>query len=97
MGPKWTGGTAKSEDWGLQVRTSTRLLGAAAATAALLAIGSPAFADSYDNDGINVLNDNNVSLVPIQLCGNNVGVLALVAPIGSPQANFCVNAPIWEG
>ncbi|MER5389191.1 hypothetical protein [Saccharopolyspora sp. NPDC002686] len=78
------------------MRTSTRLLGAAAAAAAMLAIGSPAFADSADNDGINLLNDNNVSVLPIQLCGNNVGVLALVAPIGSPQANFCVNAPIWD-
>ncbi|MDA3624380.1 hypothetical protein OU415_02960 [Saccharopolyspora sp. WRP15-2] len=78
------------------MRTSTRLLGAAAATAAMLAIGSPAFADSADNDGINLLNDNNVSVLPVQLCGNNVGVLALVVPIASPQANACVNAPIWD-
>ncbi|TDD49281.1 hypothetical protein E1288_20425 [Saccharopolyspora elongata] len=62
----------------------------------MLAIGSPAFADSYDNDGINLLNDNNVSVLPIQLCGNNVGVLAIVAPIGSPQINKCVNAPILD-
>ncbi|MGW1677889.1 hypothetical protein [Saccharopolyspora sp. NPDC002376] len=78
------------------MRTSTRLFGAAAATAALLAIGSPAFADSYGNDGINLLNDNNVSVLPIQACGNNVGVLALVVPIASPQVNYCVNAPIWD-
>ncbi|MEV0704491.1 hypothetical protein AB0I53_42150 [Saccharopolyspora sp. NPDC050389] len=78
------------------MRTSARLFGAATAAVAMLAIGSPAFADSYGNDGINLLNDNNVSVLPVQLCGNNVGVLALVAPIGSPQINNCVNAPIFD-
>lgn len=62
----------------------------------MLAVGSPAFADSYGNDGINVLNDNNTSVLPIQLCGNNIGVLAIVAPIASPQINNCVNAPIVD-
>lgn len=61
-----------------------------------MAVGSPAFADSYDNDGINVLNDNNVSILPIQACGNNVGVGALVIPIASPQTVECVNAPIVD-
>ncbi|PRW64425.1 hypothetical protein [Actinopolyspora mortivallis] len=61
-----------------------------------MAVGSPALADSYDNDGINILNDNNVSLVPIQLCGNNAAVLGIVAPIGSPQYTQCVNAPIVD-
>ncbi|QIZ34129.1 hypothetical protein [Saccharopolyspora sp. ASAGF58] len=78
------------------MRTSARLFGAAAAAAAMLAVGSPAFADSYGNDGINVLNDNNTSVLPIQLCGNNIGVLAIVAPIASPQINNCVNAPILD-
>ncbi|MCI2420357.1 hypothetical protein MOQ72_23200 [Saccharopolyspora sp. K220] len=78
------------------MRTSARLFGAAAAAAALMAIGSPAFADSWDNDGINFLNDNNVSFVPVQLCGNNIGVFAIVAPIGSPQLSHCVNAPIFD-
>lgn len=53
-------------------------------------------ADSYDNDGINLLNDNNVSVLPVQLCNNNVAVLGLVAPIGSPQNAKCVNAPIVD-
>ncbi|MEU6270605.1 hypothetical protein [Saccharopolyspora shandongensis] len=78
------------------MRTSARLFGAATAAAAMLAIGSPAFADSHGNDGINVLNDNNVSVLPIQACGNNVGILAIVVPIASPQINNCVNAPIWD-
>ncbi len=62
----------------------------------MLAVGSPAFADSYGNDGINVLDDNNTSVLPIQLCGNNIGVLAYVAPFASPQINNCVNAPILD-
>lgn len=62
-----------------------------------MAIGGPAFADSSDNDGINVLNDNNVSVLPIQACGNNVGALGVAAPIASPQNSSCVNAPITEG
>ncbi|TDD86453.1 hypothetical protein E1202_18825 [Saccharopolyspora karakumensis] len=62
-----------------------------------MAIGGPAFADSSDNDGVNLLNDNNVSAVPIQLCGNNAAVLGVTAPIASPQDSACVNAPITEG
>ncbi|MEV4646919.1 hypothetical protein [Saccharopolyspora sp. NPDC049357] len=79
------------------MRTSARLLGAAAAATALMAVGGPAFADSSDNEGVNLLNDNNVSAVPIQACGNNVGVLGVAAPIASPQHSSCVNAPITEG
>jgi hypothetical protein len=62
-----------------------------------MAIGGPAFADSSDNDGVNLLNDNNVSVLPIQACGNNAAVLGLTAPIASPQNSHCVNAPIAEG
>ncbi|GAA2356193.1 hypothetical protein GCM10009854_37870 [Saccharopolyspora halophila] len=83
-------------DWGLNVRTSARLIGAAAAATAMLAIGSPAFADSADNDGVNVLNDNNASVLPIQLCGNNVAALGITAPIASPNTSNCVNAPIVD-
>ncbi|NHD17149.1 MULTISPECIES: hypothetical protein [Actinopolyspora] len=61
-----------------------------------MAMGSPAMADSHDNDGINLLNDNNVSVLPVQLCNNNAAVLGLVAPIGSPQNAKCVNAPIVD-
>ncbi|WP_343231344.1 hypothetical protein [Saccharopolyspora ipomoeae] len=56
----------------------------------------PASADTTDNDGINIGNDNNVSVAPVQLCGNNVGVLGLVAPIGSGQDVECTNAPIVD-
>ncbi|MEV5537297.1 hypothetical protein AB0L13_10585 [Saccharopolyspora shandongensis] len=68
----------------------------AGAAAGLLALAPVANADSADNDGINVLNDNNVSALPIQACGNNVAVLGVVVPIVSPQINNCVNAPILD-
>ncbi|MEV4644453.1 hypothetical protein [Saccharopolyspora sp. NPDC049357] len=59
-------------------------------------IGTPASADSTDNDGVNLGNDNNLSVLPVQLCGNNVAVLGAVAPIASPQNVECVNAPIVD-
>ncbi|MEU6268967.1 hypothetical protein [Saccharopolyspora shandongensis] len=68
----------------------------AGAAAGLLALAPVANADSAENDGINVLNDNNVSALPIQACGNNVAVLGAVVPIVSPQINNCVNAPILD-
>ncbi|MCC5714944.1 hypothetical protein, partial [Klebsiella pneumoniae] len=74
----------------------TYLVGSVAATAGLLMAGTPAFADSSDNDGINILNDNNASVLPVQLCGNNVAVLGAVVPILSPQKTQCVNAPIVD-
>ncbi|MFI0470656.1 hypothetical protein ACH347_41895 [Saccharopolyspora sp. 5N102] len=67
-----------------------------AASAGLLVGGTPASADSADNDGINIGNDNNLSVLPVQLCGNNVGVLGAVVPIGSPQNSKCTNAPIVD-
>ncbi|MGW5642306.1 hypothetical protein ACWEV3_27395 [Saccharopolyspora sp. NPDC003752] len=78
------------------MRTGARIAGVAAAAAAMMAIASPAFADSANNNGINLLDDNNVSAVPVQLCGNNVAVAAIVVPILSPQINNCVNAPIID-
>ncbi|MGW5642088.1 hypothetical protein ACWEV3_10285 [Saccharopolyspora sp. NPDC003752] len=78
------------------MRKTACLAGIFAAGTGLLAGAAPAFADSADNDGINVGNDNNLSLLPIQLCGNNIAVLGLVVPILSPQANDCVNAPIVD-
>ncbi|SFS73707.1 hypothetical protein [Saccharopolyspora flava] len=56
----------------------------------------PASADTTDNDGINLGNDNNTSVAPVQLCGNNVGVLGAVAPIGSGQDVECTNAPVVD-
>ena len=58
--------------------------------------GGTAFADSTDNDGVNIGNDNNASVAPIQLCGNNVAVLGAVVPIASPQNVACTNAPIVD-
>ncbi|MEV5537298.1 hypothetical protein AB0L13_10590 [Saccharopolyspora shandongensis] len=68
----------------------------AGAAAGLLALAPVAYADSADNDGINIGNDNNVSVLPVQACGNNVAVLGAVVPILSPQINNCVNAPIVD-
>ncbi|MCI2421616.1 hypothetical protein MOQ72_29700 [Saccharopolyspora sp. K220] len=68
----------------------------AGAAAGLMALAPVANADSADNDGINILNDNNASILPIQACGNNVAVLGAVVPILSPQLNKCVNAPIVD-
>ncbi|MCA1192112.1 MULTISPECIES: chaplin family protein [unclassified Saccharopolyspora] len=73
-----------------------RFAGVITATAGLLLAGAPAFADSADNDGINVGNDNDVSLVPIQLCGNNVAVVGAVVNILSPQSGDCTNAPVGD-
>ncbi|ASO18431.1 hypothetical protein AHOG_03875 [Actinoalloteichus hoggarensis] len=53
-----------------------------------------AHAGSYDNDGINILNDNQLSVLPIQLCGNNIAILGVIVPIASPQISDCVNAPL---
>ncbi|MGP4020458.1 hypothetical protein [Saccharopolyspora sp. 5N708] len=78
------------------MRTGARIASVAAVAAAMLAVASPAFADSADNDGINALEDNNLSVIPVQACGNNVAVLAIVLPILSPQADKCVNAPIVD-
>jgi len=67
------------------------------AAAGLLALAPVANADSVENDGVNVLNDNNVSILPTQLCGNNVALAGgVVTPIESPQSSQCVNAPIVD-
>ncbi|AOS61653.1 hypothetical protein [Actinoalloteichus hymeniacidonis] len=66
----------------------------AAAAAGLMMLAPAAFAGSYDNDGINILNDNQLSVLPIQLCGNNVAVLGIIVPIASPQISDCTNAPL---
>lgn len=78
------------------MRTGTRIAGVATAAAAMLAIASPAFADTANNNGINLGEDNNVSAVPVQLCGNNIPVIGATLSLGSPQADKCVNAPIVD-
>ncbi|CCH28122.1 hypothetical protein ABZ816_05350 [Actinosynnema sp. NPDC047251] len=82
--------------------------GAVAAIAAgLMMLGSPAFAAGHDadydvhqwNSGplISALNGNNVN-VPVGVCGNNIGILGLVAPVGSPQiTGSCAQAAILDG
>ncbi|SDP93213.1 hypothetical protein SAMN04487905_11452 [Actinopolyspora xinjiangensis] len=74
----------------------TYFAGSVAATAGLLIAGTPALADTVDNDGINVANDNNASVLPIQLCGNNVAVLGVVANVLAAQSSECVNAPVVD-
>ncbi|WP_016698834.1 hypothetical protein [Actinoalloteichus spitiensis] len=80
------------------MRTSARLAGGLAGAAlGVMTLGATAFADSADNDGINLINDNNISAVPVQLCGNNVAaVIGVIVPIASPQLSDCTNAPILD-
>ncbi len=80
------------------MRIATRVAGVAGVAAlGMVTLGSTAFADSAENDGVNVLDDNNISAVPVQLCGNNVGAaVGVVLPIASPQSNDCVNAPVVD-
>ncbi|MEV0679989.1 hypothetical protein AB0I60_26045 [Actinosynnema sp. NPDC050436] len=55
-------------------------------------------AHQWNSDGlVSALNNNNVN-VPVGVCNNNVGVLAIVAPIASPQAaQNCSGAVIVDG
>ncbi|MEU4800720.1 hypothetical protein [Actinosynnema sp. NPDC023587] len=46
---------------------------------------------------LSALNGNNVN-VPVGVCNNNIGVLAVVAPIASPQvAGHCSTGAIVDG
>ncbi|GAA2347966.1 hypothetical protein GCM10009854_26490 [Saccharopolyspora halophila] len=80
------------------MRIATRVAGVAGAAAlSAMALGGTAFADSADNDGVNLLDDNNVSAVPVQACGNNVGAaIGVVVPVLSPQSSDCTNAPVVD-
>lgn len=83
------------------MRKSMTYAGILAATAGMLATASPAMAaeqdGSQDNDGINVLDNSNIHLGPLQLCGNNVAVLGAVLPIGSPLSAECQQAAQAKG
>ncbi|GAA2812242.1 hypothetical protein [Saccharopolyspora taberi] len=68
----------------------------AGTAAGLMALAPMANADSADNDGVNVLNDNNVSAVPIQLCGNDVAVLGIIVELLNFENTECVNAPVVD-
>lgn len=77
------------------MRKRTCVIGALAG-AGLFGSGVPALADSAENDGLNIGNDNNLSAVPVQLCGNNVAAAGAVVPLASPQSSECVNAPVVD-
>ncbi|QUH05772.1 hypothetical protein HUO13_04610 [Saccharopolyspora erythraea] len=62
----------------------------------MLAVAPMAYADSADNDGVNVLNDNNISALPIQACGNDIAVVGVILKLFSTQSTQCVNAPIVD-
>ena len=68
------------------------LTGAAAASALVLA--PAASADGSDNDGVNALNGNNISAVPVQLCDANV--IGKLVNQDSPEKVQCVNAPLTD-
>ena len=80
------------------MRIATRVAGAAGVAAlGVVTLGGTAFADTADNDGVNVLDDNNISAVPVQACGNNVAAaIGLTVPVLSPQTAQCVNAPVVD-
>jgi hypothetical protein len=79
------------------MRVLNRVAGVTGATAfGMLAMGAGAFADSADNDGVNILNDNNFSIAPVQVCGNDVTGTGAVLQLWSPQTNQCVNAPLID-
>jgi len=78
------------------VRKTTCLAGVVTATSGLLLSGVPALADTSDNDGLNIGNDNNASVAPVQACGNNVAVVGAVVPLLSPNTSQCTNAPIAD-
>ncbi|GAA0505610.1 hypothetical protein A8924_6567 [Saccharopolyspora erythraea NRRL 2338] len=80
------------------MRIGTRVAAAAGVAAVgVMTLGAPAFADSVDNNGVNVVNDNNISAVPVQACGNDIGaIVGVILKLGSEQTTSCVNAPIVD-
>ncbi|SDQ79677.1 MULTISPECIES: hypothetical protein [Actinopolyspora] len=80
------------------MRIATRVAGAAGVAAmGMMTLGTAAFADTADNDGINAVDDNNISAVPVQACGNDIGaVVGVIAEVLSPESSQCVNAPVVD-
>ena len=68
----------------------------AGASAGMMALAPMANADSAGNEGVNLLNDDNISAVPVQLCNNDIAALGAVVPVLSPSQAECVNAPIAD-
>ncbi|ASU77836.1 hypothetical protein CDG81_05380 [Actinopolyspora erythraea] len=62
-----------------------------------MTMAAAASADTKDNDGINVLDDNNISAVPIQLCGNEISALiGINLDLLTNESSQCVNAPVVD-
>lgn len=84
------------------MRTSVRLCGAAVISAASLTmVAAPAFADSAGNNGVNLLNDNNISVAPIQACPGKLTVVGDLVTVlnsrtNSPNSVTCAQAPISD-
>ncbi|MER2091431.1 MAG: hypothetical protein ABS918_01705 [Saccharopolyspora rectivirgula] len=79
------------------MRGTASIAGVLATSTGMLISAPVAFADSASNDGINIGNDNNIVVAPIQACGNTIAaVIGAVIPIGSPQDVNCVNDPVAE-
>ncbi|MER5391596.1 hypothetical protein [Saccharopolyspora sp. NPDC002686] len=77
------------------MRRSACLAGAFAAGIGMLTGGTPAFADTAGDEGINLGNGNNTNVAPTQVCGNITvtgGVVLILAPVDID----CVNAPIVD-
>jgi hypothetical protein len=79
----------------------------AAAAAGLMILGAPAFADDVNNTHngqLGLVNVNDVDIakdinanVPVGACNNNVGVLAVIVPVLSPQtAGSCSSGAIVD-
>jgi len=71
----------------------TCFVGAVAAGAGLL-VSAPAMADTGGDDGVNIGDDNNVQLLPVQLCDANV--IGKVVNQESPDEVDCSNAPMVD-
>lgn len=76
------------------MRKKVCFVGIVSAAAGLFA-AAPATAADQDNDGINVLNNSNISVVPIQACGNNI--VGPIVPVLSSQDVKCTQATIEKG
>ncbi|MFC3994609.1 hypothetical protein ACFOVU_01680 [Nocardiopsis sediminis] len=73
--------------------TAAALIAATAMGAMLMA--SPAQASDHGSYGGDQQFNQNLQLVPIQVCNANVSVLGVTVPILSPQTTGdCVNGPI---
>jgi len=68
----------------------------AGAGVGLMAMAPVANADSVDNDGVNVGNDNNIVIAPVQVCDTIIAPAGPLVQVLSPNGNTCVNAPLVD-